>query len=101
VPIKILLEADGYSNKMNTTTKHVPDSTTQVGQDHVATGVLLVLGTNTHLPKQNTLTRIVEIYTACCLCYTSQTNGLRWSDRWTGPVRPVATALHRKRSRKT
>jgi hypothetical protein len=26
---------------------HVSDSTTQVGQDHVATGVLLVLGTNT------------------------------------------------------
>jgi hypothetical protein len=33
--IKILLEGDENSNKMNTTT--------QVGQDHVATQVLLVL----------------------------------------------------------
>jgi hypothetical protein len=29
--------------------KHVSDSTTHVGQDHPATGVLLVLGTNNHL----------------------------------------------------
>jgi hypothetical protein len=29
--------------------KHISDSTTQVGQDHAATGVLLVLGTNNHL----------------------------------------------------
>jgi hypothetical protein len=49
--IKILLEGDGYSNKMNAATKHVSDSTTQVGQDHVATGVLLVLGTNTEPSK--------------------------------------------------
>jgi hypothetical protein len=28
---------------------HASDSTTQVGQDHTATGVLLVLGTNNHL----------------------------------------------------
>jgi hypothetical protein len=28
--------------------KHVSDSTTQVGQDHVATAVLLVLGANNH-----------------------------------------------------
>jgi hypothetical protein len=28
---------------------HVSDSTTQVGQDHAATKVLLVLGTNNHL----------------------------------------------------
>jgi hypothetical protein len=28
---------------------HVSDSTTQVGLDHVATRVLLVLGTNNHL----------------------------------------------------
>jgi hypothetical protein len=41
----------GHSNKMNTTTKHDSDSTTQVGQDHVATGVLLVLGTNTQPSK--------------------------------------------------
>jgi hypothetical protein len=48
-PIKILLEEDGSSNKMNTANpKHVSDSTTQVGQDRVGTRVLLVLGTNTH-----------------------------------------------------
>jgi hypothetical protein len=58
--IKNFLEGDGYSNKMNAATKHVSDSTTQVGQDHVATGVLLVLWTNTHLPNQNTLTRTAE-----------------------------------------
>jgi hypothetical protein len=29
--------------------KHVSDSTTQIVQDHAATGVLLVLGTNNHL----------------------------------------------------
>jgi hypothetical protein len=46
-PIKILLKEDGNSNKTNTTTKHVSDSTTQVGQDHVDIEVLLVLGTNT------------------------------------------------------
>jgi hypothetical protein len=50
--IKILLDGDGHSNKMNRTTKHVPDSTTQVGQDHIATGMLLVLGTNTQPFKQ-------------------------------------------------
>jgi hypothetical protein len=31
--------------------KHISDSTTQVGQDYVATGVLLALGTNNHLHK--------------------------------------------------
>jgi hypothetical protein len=39
---------------MNTATKPVSDSTTQVGQDHVATRVLLVLGTNTQTHKPNT-----------------------------------------------
>jgi hypothetical protein len=34
-------------HKTNTTAKHISDSTTQVVQDHIATGVLLVLGTNT------------------------------------------------------
>jgi hypothetical protein len=45
-PIKILLEGDRDSNKMNTVPTHVSDSTTQIGQDHVATEVLLILGTN-------------------------------------------------------
>jgi hypothetical protein len=46
-PIKILLEGDGNSNKMNTASNTRPRLTTQVGQAHVATGVPLDLGTNT------------------------------------------------------
>jgi hypothetical protein len=47
-PIKILLEGDGSSNKMNTASNTRLRLTTQVGQAHVATGVPLDLGTNTH-----------------------------------------------------
>jgi hypothetical protein len=47
--IKILLEGEGNSNKMNTTSKTRLRLNYQVGQDHVATGVLLILGTNNHL----------------------------------------------------
>jgi hypothetical protein len=46
-PIKILLEGDGNSNKMNTTINTRLRLTTQVGQAHVATEVPLDLGTNT------------------------------------------------------
>jgi hypothetical protein len=46
-PIKILLERDGNSNKMNTASNTRLRLTTQVGQAHVATGVPLDLGTNT------------------------------------------------------
>jgi hypothetical protein len=46
-PIKILLEGDGNSNKMNTASNTHLRLTTQVGQAHVATGVPLDLGTNT------------------------------------------------------
>jgi hypothetical protein len=46
-PIKILLEGDGNSNKMNTASNTRLRLTTQVGQAHVATGVPLDLGTNT------------------------------------------------------
>jgi hypothetical protein len=48
-----------------TNPKHVSDSTTQIGQDHVATGVLLVLGTNTHrnlLENQTTLNKPFHKY---------------------------------------
>jgi hypothetical protein len=45
-PIKILLEGDGDSNKMNTASNTRLRLTTQVSQDHTATGVLLTLGTN-------------------------------------------------------
>jgi hypothetical protein len=61
---------------------HASDSTTQVGQDHVATGVLLILGTNKQPPSQNSPTTTAETCTACCLCHTGQTDGLRRSDRW-------------------
>jgi hypothetical protein len=46
-PIKILLEGDENSNKMNTASNTCLRLTTQVGQAHVATGVPLDLGTNT------------------------------------------------------
>jgi hypothetical protein len=46
-PIKILLEGDGNSNKMNTASNTHLRLTTQVGQAHVATGVPLGLGNNT------------------------------------------------------
>jgi hypothetical protein len=45
--IKILLEGDGNSNKMNTASNTRLRLTTQVGQAHVATGVPLDLGTDT------------------------------------------------------
>jgi hypothetical protein len=48
-PIKILLERDRGSNKMNTTSNTRLRLTTQAGQDHAATGVLLALGTNNQL----------------------------------------------------
>jgi hypothetical protein len=46
-PIKILLEGDENSNKMNMASNTCLRPTTQVGQAHVATGVPLDLGTNT------------------------------------------------------
>jgi hypothetical protein len=46
-PIKILLEGNGNSNKMNTASNTRLRLTTKVGQAHVATGVPLDLGTNT------------------------------------------------------
>jgi hypothetical protein len=42
-PIKILLEGDGGSNKMNTASNTRLPLTTQVGQDHATTAVLLAL----------------------------------------------------------
>jgi hypothetical protein len=46
-PIKILLEGDGNSNKVNTASNTRLRLPTQIGQAHVATGVPLDLGTNT------------------------------------------------------
>jgi hypothetical protein len=51
-PIKILLEGDGNSNKMNTASNTRLRLTTQVGQAHVATGVPLDLGTNCDNPPR-------------------------------------------------
>jgi hypothetical protein len=66
-------------------------STTKVGQDHVATGVLLVLGTNTQPSEQKlTNTQSGNLHSLLSV--------LHRSDRWTEPVRPVATAAHNKRS---
>jgi hypothetical protein len=48
-PIKILLEGDRGSNKMNTASNTRLQLTTEVGQDHAATRVLLALGTNNQL----------------------------------------------------
>jgi hypothetical protein len=47
-PIKIILEGDGNSYKMNTASNTRLRLTTQVGQAHVATEVPLDLETNTH-----------------------------------------------------
>jgi hypothetical protein len=61
-PIKILLEGDGNSNKMNTAFNTCLRLTTQVGKAHVATGVPLNLGTNTQpsdpRTQQNTKPRV-------------------------------------------
>jgi negative regulator of sigma E activity len=77
-PIKILLEGDGNSNKTNTTSKTRLRLTTQVGQIHVATGVLLNLGTNfQHYRPENT----AEHQTSSPLTSTSQTGEHHRSDR--------------------
>jgi hypothetical protein len=61
---------------------HISDSTTQVGQDHIATGVLLILGTNKQPfePKQ-TNTHSGNLHGLLLM--------LHWSDRWPALVRPV------------
>jgi hypothetical protein len=72
-PIKILIEGDGNSNKMNTASNTRLRLTTQVGQAHVATGVPLDLRTNTQpydpRTQRNTKPRV----------------------HWPTPVRPVST----------
>jgi hypothetical protein len=61
---------------------HVSDLTTKVGQDHVVTGVLLILGTNTQ-PSEPKLTNT----------HSGNLHGLlpvlHRSDRWPVPVRLV------------
>jgi hypothetical protein len=77
-PIKILLEGDGGSNKMTTTSNTRLRLTTQVGQAHVAIGVLLDLGTNSqpHKPEN-----AAEHKTRASLTYTGQAGEHHRSDR--------------------
>jgi hypothetical protein len=76
--IKILLEKDGGSNKMNMASNTRLRLTTQVGQDHAATGVLLALGTNNQPHKpENT----AEHKPRALLTYTGQAGEHHRSDR--------------------
>jgi hypothetical protein len=81
-PIKFLLEGDGDSKKMNTASNTCLRLTTQVGQAHAATGVLLDLGTNKQ-PSEPKPTNT----------HSGNLHGLlpvlHRSDRWPAPVRPV------------
>jgi hypothetical protein len=102
-PIKILLEGDGSSNKMTSNT--IIRLTTQIGQAHTATRVLLDLGTNSqpHRPEN-----VAEHNTRALLTYSRQAGehhqsdrpllvktgnfhraALHRSDRCNTPVRPV------------
>jgi hypothetical protein len=77
-PIKIFLEGDRNSNKMNTASNTRLRLTTQVGQAHVATRVPLDLGTNTHiLPTRERS----EHQTSSPLTNTGQTDEHHRSDR--------------------
>jgi hypothetical protein len=80
--IKILLEGGGDSNKTNTASNTRLRLTTQVGQVHAATGVLLDLGTNKQ-PSEPKLTNT----------HNGNLHGLlpvlHRSNRWPAPVRPV------------
>jgi hypothetical protein len=84
-PIKILLEGDEYSNKTNTASNVLLRLTTQVGQSHTATEVLLDIGTN----KQPSEPKHTKTYSGNLHDLLPV---LHQSDRWTAPVRPVATA---------
>jgi hypothetical protein len=84
-PIKILLEGDGGSNKMNTASNTRLRLTTQVDQAHTATGVLLDLGTN----KQPSEPKLTNTHSGNLLGLLPV---LHRSDRWLAPVRPVDRA---------
>jgi hypothetical protein len=84
-PIKNLLEGDGDSNKTNTASNTRLQLTTQVGQAHTATAVLLDLGTNKQ-PSEPKLTNT----------HSGNLHGLlpvlHQSDRWPAPIRLVDRA---------
>jgi hypothetical protein len=75
----------------DTTTKHVSDSTTQVGQDHVATGVLLILGTNTQ-PSEPKLTNTHSGKLSSMLSAPHRSDRLLLPLRPVTPVKPVDSA---------
>jgi hypothetical protein len=80
--IKIILEGDGDSNKTNMASNTRLRLTTQVGQAHAATEVLLDLGTKKQ-PSEPKLTNT----------HSGNLHGLlpvlHRSGRWPTPVRPV------------
>jgi hypothetical protein len=75
---KIFPKEMGTPTRRTRLPKHVSDPTTQVGQDHAATRVLLVLGTNNHLHE---LENAAELATRATLTYTGQTGEQHRSDR--------------------
>jgi hypothetical protein len=83
--IKVLFEGDGDSNKTSTASNTRLRLTTQVGQAHTSTEVLLDLGTKKQSsePKQTNT-------------HSGNLHGLlpvlHRSDRWPAPVRPVDSA---------
>jgi hypothetical protein len=84
-PIKILLEGDESSNKMNTASNTGLQLTTQVGQAHAATGVLLDLGTNKQPSEpKHTNTHSGNLHGLLPV--------LHQTDRWPTLVRPMACA---------
>jgi hypothetical protein len=81
-PIKIILEEDGDSNKTNTVSNTRLRLTTQVGQAHTATGVLLDLGTNKQPSEpKHTNTHSGNLHGLLPV--------LHRSNRWPAPIRPV------------
>jgi hypothetical protein len=81
-PIKILLEGNGNSNKTNMASNTRLRLTTQVGQAHEATGVLLDLGTNKQPSEpKHTNTHSGNLHGLLPV--------LHRSDRWPAPIRPV------------
>jgi hypothetical protein len=83
--IKILLKGDGDSNKTNPASETRLRLTTQVGQAHTATGVLLDLGTNKQASEpKHTNTQSRNLHGLMPV--------LHWSDQWPAPVRPVDRA---------
>jgi hypothetical protein len=82
---KILLEGDADSNKTNTTSNTRLRLTTQVGQAHAATGLLLDQGTN----KQPSEPKHTNMHSGNLYVLLPV---LHRSDRWPTPVRPVDRA---------